>query len=220
MAIAIDSTVTFNRSSATTHSFTFDNVAGDFLLIGFNNNNGGSTTVSSITYNGVGLTVVDTQTVPNANLATVWRLSNPAIGSNTVLITLSNANNVVGALQSYTGVDLASPIDATNKGTSWNIGTAMSLPITTITDNTRLFAQAYIARNVTSLATGTTSILTANGAGLTIRSTNEIASAGATSLAWTASSTEFQGHVIVALKEASGGGGAAQAARRGVIMMM
>jgi len=219
MAIAIDSTVTFNRSSATTHSFTFDNVAGDFLLIGFSTTVGNGATVSSITYNSVSLTVVDTQINPNNSLSTVWRLNNPATGSNTIEITLSSTNGVAGSVQSYTGVDLANPIDASNKGTSWGATTAMSLPITTITDNSRLFAHAYIARNVTSLATGTTSILTINGTALTIRSTNEIASAGATSLAWTASSTEFQGHVIVALKEASGGP-AAQAARRGVVMMM
>ena len=202
---AIDSTITFNRVTATTHSFTFNNVAGTFLLIGFNNNLGTSTTVSSIKYNGVDLTVVDTQTTPNANFATVWRLSNPALGSNTFEITLSSTNNVVGAVQSYTGVDLANPIDASSKGTSWNLTTAMSLPITTVTANARLFAHAYIARNVSSLATGTTSVHTANDAGLTIRSTNAIANAGATSLDWTANATEFQGHVIVALRQASGG---------------
>ena len=220
MAIAIDSTVTFQRSSDTTHSFTFDNVAGDFLLIGFSTSTNANTTVVSITYNGVDFTEVDKQVQPNNTKAIVWRLNNPATGSNTLVITLSRTDGAAGAVQSYTGVDLANPIDASNKGTSWGATTAMSLPITTITDNTRLFAHAYIARTVTSLATGTTSILTANGTALTIRSTNEIASAGAASLAWTAARNEFSGHVIVALKEASGGGGAAQTARRGAVMMM
>lgn len=208
MAIAIDSTQTFTQTSSTTHNVTFNNVAGDFLIVGFNNTSGSGDVVSSVTYNGVALTEVATHVVPNNNFSSVWYLANPATGSNTLAISYSGSSDCRGAVQSYTGVDLTSPIDASASGTSsWNTTTNIDLPITTNTSNTRLFANSYIARSITAYDSGTTSVYYQSGASSTVRSTNEIASAGATQLGWTANNNEYSGYVIVALKEDAGGGG-------------
>ena len=208
MSIVIDSTLALNNTTqSTSHSVSFNNVAGDFLIVAIIEQNSFSgNPVTSITYNGVSLTLVDFQEAPNTQGAGVWRLANPATGTNTLTINFSNNGPLYGAVQTYTGVDLASPIDATNKGTSWNIGTSMSLPITTVSDNATLFASAYIARNVTTYGANTTQVAYTAGTFLVVRSTNAITSAGATTLSWTANSTEFLAYVIVALKPDTGGG--------------
>ncbi len=118
MPITFDSsTIDSSSSSRPDASFSFNNVAGDSLVIIANvhDNNLAVPIVSTITYNTVSLTkqATSANTDGLSNLeSTIWTLDNPATGSNTVVATFiddeaesssiiclsySGANNGVGS---------------------------------------------------------------------------------------------------------------------------
>jgi hypothetical protein len=72
----------------------------------------GNTTVSGITYNGVALTLVDSTvgTAIDADKMEVWRLINPATGSNLVAVTLTSGTESKAAAISLSGVHQTVPI--------------------------------------------------------------------------------------------------------------
>lgn len=96
-----------------------------------------TSTVSSITYNGVALTFIrrDRLTV-DALTSELWYLKGPATGSNTISVTLANApaTAAFGGAVSLTGVDQTSPLDASN-GLGHDSTTQPSVSVTTIADN-------------------------------------------------------------------------------------
>lgn len=191
MAVVIDSTVTFtNGTNAVTHNITFNNVTGTLLVVGFTclrNVSGDS--VSSVTYNGVSLTKIAHQNGSANNRTTnQWYLLNPATGVNTLAITLLGSERVSGAVQSYTGNDIISPIDTHASGNA--SGVTLSFPITTGVDNAFLFASSQINRFISSYAANTTSVYYLGGNTSVVRSINAIATAGATSLGFNMSTSE------------------------------
>jgi hypothetical protein len=108
-------------------------------------------TVSSVTYNGVGLTFVraDSNGVYRSE---VWRLVAPATGSNTVEVTLSLSLTSISSAESYTGVDQSSPVDTSNGNNG--VGTTASASVTTLTSKDRVFAN--LAAQATSGAMANT----------------------------------------------------------------
>lgn len=106
----------------------------------------GTTTVTSVTYNGVAVTVQKFQDFPSAFFA-VWigNLVAPASGSNTISVTLSRAlggvNCTIGFASSYTGVHQSSPIDASGIGVN---GTAIANGATITQNLTTVNANAWI----------------------------------------------------------------------------
>lgn len=187
MAAVIDSQLDFSiGSSATVHNITFDNVAGTFLIVGFTclYSTGVIDNVASATFNGVPLTKINHQNGSANNRTTnQWSLLNPATGSNTLTITLTNSERIYGTVLSYTGHDDINPVGVSAKGTT--SGTTVTFPITTGTDDSVLFCSAQTNRAVSSYDTNTTSVHSISGNTEILRSTSAIAVAGATTLGLT-----------------------------------
>lgn len=94
-------------------------------------------TVSSITYNGVALTLLGSRnSVSGACRVELWGLVAPAYGTNTIAVTLSGSIASAGVASSYTGVHQTSPIEAFNSGQATNVGAAdATVDVTTVADN-------------------------------------------------------------------------------------
>lgn len=90
-----------------------------------------SGTVTGITYNGVAMTFVRSD-ANGVSRSEVWRLENPASGSNTVAVTLSASLTSIASAVSYFGVNQVNMVEA-NAGTNGVAGTP-SQAVTTVTN--------------------------------------------------------------------------------------
>ena len=98
--------------SSFTWSHTVGNGAARLLLVDVTINQSGTVTASSVTYNGVALTLRGSATFATNARAEVWYLIAPPTGAHDVVVTLSgNARTACGAT-SYSGVDQADPLSA------------------------------------------------------------------------------------------------------------
>ena len=131
--------------SASTYSFSHNQNTGSdgylFVVIACP-----ATTVSSVTYGGVGMTLVQRQSTGYSTDWTVWRLAAPLTGVNTVLVTMAGANynGVSTFVVSFTGC-------AGVGNTAYN-GTAAN-PITTsvtISANSMIIGAAIGGNNTTA----------------------------------------------------------------------
>jgi hypothetical protein len=94
-------------------------------------------TVSSITYNGVALSLIGVKSsVSGACRIELWGLVNPDTGTNVISVTLTGAINSIGCASSYTGVHQTSPTEAFNSAQATNGGAAdATVDVTTVADN-------------------------------------------------------------------------------------
>jgi len=131
--------------SASTYSFSHNQNSGSdgylFVVIACP-----ATTVTSVTYGGVGMTLVQRRATGYSTDWTVWRLAAPATGANTVLVTMasSNFNGVSTFVVSFTGC-------AGVGNTAYN-GTAAN-PVTTsvtISTNSMIIGAAIGGNNTTA----------------------------------------------------------------------
>ena len=123
MALAVDSEMPSNVGQGTSGTgtgspwtFSFTNAAGTvlYLLVGLGANSGQTCTLGAVSYGGVAMTsVVDTSVASGAGRVAVFRLLNPATGSNTVSIafTRSGGTNfgIWGGCISFTGNHASTP---------------------------------------------------------------------------------------------------------------
>lgn len=131
--------------SASTYSFTHtqNGGTGDYLFVVIACP---ATTVSSVTYNSVGMTLVQRQSTGYSTDWTVWRLASPTHGSNTVLVTMAGAN--------YNGVStfVVSFLGCAGVGNTAYNGTAAN-PVTTsvtISANSMIIGAAIGGNNTTA----------------------------------------------------------------------
>lgn len=116
MAIALDTAGgTISAGVGTNPTWSFNNVAGSFLVVGFAVNKN-TDVVTGVTYNGVAMSLALSFASPTSNneYSYLYYLVNPATGTNTISITVSTSSTVHAGFASYTGVDLTSPIDGTD----------------------------------------------------------------------------------------------------------
>ena len=107
-----------------------------------------SGTVTSITYNSVGLTFIRAD-AQGAYRSELWYLIKPALGSNTITVNLSVSLTSIAGATSLTGVDQNFPVTANNGANGTN--NPASVSITTVKDN-----DWVIDTLATSLATAPT----------------------------------------------------------------
>lgn len=145
MAIAFDSalaTVTF-ASPASPTAQAFNNVAGTFLIVGVGSRPGGDQ-VTACSYAGTSMTLVAKF---NSGAATTWiyvfKLANPATGSNNISVTHSGSADLRITAASYTG---AADVEANITGTTL-AATAWTQAITTTTNND--WVAAFVMNDVT-----------------------------------------------------------------------
>lgn len=111
MAIAFDAAATGGAASASSVTFSHTCTGSDLLLlVGVHLYNVNGATISSVTYNGIALTLVDSAANSNRRVS-LYRLVAPATGANDVVITLSGTEfEVNGGSMSFTGVDQTTPL--------------------------------------------------------------------------------------------------------------
>ena len=131
--------------SAATYSFSHNQNTGSdgylFVVIACP-----ATSVSSVTYGGVGMTLVQRQSTSYSTDWTVWRLAAPLTGANTLLVTMATAN--------YNGVStfVVSFTGSSGVGNTAYNGSA-SLPVTTsvtISTNSMIIGATIGGNNTTA----------------------------------------------------------------------
>ena len=82
------------------------------MLVGVSMNNDNFETVSSITYNGVALTYVNSETRADDARVEIWELVAPPVGTYDVVITFSATllRYAVAGVTTFTGVDQTDPL--------------------------------------------------------------------------------------------------------------
>ena len=104
--------VSSSSSSASTASLSWSHAGGTLtngvVVVGVNLASS-ARTVTSVTFNGVGLTQAHRQS--NAITATeIWRLVAPANGTNTVVVNLDSAGELVSGACTFNGADQTTPL--------------------------------------------------------------------------------------------------------------
>lgn len=107
-----------------------------WLAVGISMLSVAGSSVSSITYNGVALSLIDARaSVSGAVRAELWGLANPASGTNTISVTLSAALDSIGNATSLVNVNQSLPTEAANDASATNVGAAdATVDVTTVTD--------------------------------------------------------------------------------------
>lgn len=116
--------------------------------------------VSSVTYNGVNLSLVGLQTSGTGAVRTEsWGLVAPATGTNSIVVTFSGsigAGGSAGTAVSYTGVHQTSPTEAFTGATATNVGAAdATVTITTVAAND--WVHVAVASDDATITAGQTS---------------------------------------------------------------
>ncbi|HEX9061348.1 MAG TPA: hypothetical protein VF941_14305 [Clostridia bacterium] len=136
MAIARDSHTFKGQTLGTpvtwSHTCTGSNLA---LFVGIRNQSSNSDDVTSVTYNGVAMTLIPGGKINNNGAYVyLYYLFAPATGTNTVSVSTSNAaDTVTGFSVSYTGVKQSGMPDASNTATSAT--SSISASLTTVANN-------------------------------------------------------------------------------------
>lgn len=158
MAIAVNTTLAFNNSGATTTpSNTLNNVAGDCLVVGFIYDK--NATISLAQYNGVNMTHQQTVTMTGwVYKVSTYTLLSPATGSHTINFTINTSSTatLIGAV-TYTGV---STIESSNSGYITTTGAQTQTVTTSVAGAGDWLVGVYNGADVST---------TSAGAGTTIR---------------------------------------------------
>lgn len=108
-----------------------------YLTVGISMLSVAGSSVLSITYNSVVLSLIKAQSsAAGAVRSELWGLVAPATGSNTIAVTLSTGLDSIGGADSYTSVEQTTPYEAANSATATNVGAAdATVDVITVADN-------------------------------------------------------------------------------------
>jgi hypothetical protein len=214
MDIAFDSKSSVAATGgATSLTFSFNNVAGDFVIVCGHDRTGNTSVVSGVTYGGNAMTK-KVELAGNASFndraITLWVLTNPPTGSNNVVVTASSTQNMRFHAYSYTGVDQSTPDDGTDTSTGGSGSTSIATDITTATDGAWMimFGKDQNGNRTYTNTTGDSIRLNADAGGHSVTDTGAaISPAGANTITNTMTSVNGIGAIAYAFKPAGGGGG-------------
>ena len=212
MSLVIGNTSTTAGAGGAGLSWSHDS-DGDLLVVGVSGSDGGAYT-TTVTYNGVPMTQkIRKRTSASQGYAELFYLESPASGSNTVVVTFSEAvNDAVAGGVSISGYEAGDPVGASNSASGNS--TAISTSVTTTADNSIVIDMAMQGGN-TSMTIGAsqTQRFFNSSAGSWINtgrcSTEPKVSAGAVTMSWTLGGSRDWAQVAMEIKEstASVGGG-------------
>lgn len=157
--ITVDaSTSAHSFSAGATHncSVTIANQSNRLLIVDLECD--GGATISSVTYNSVSMTLIDSQAAPSSgNIIRSYRLTAPTVGTANVTVTTSGGSIPTFGLAimatSYYNVDQTTPVEATAKSSTSGGGT-FSHSISTLTGGALVHASyAFNATSGTSTIT-------------------------------------------------------------------
>lgn len=145
-------------------------------------------TVSSITYNGVALSLIGARsTVTSFGRIEQWGLVAPASGSHTIAVTLSSSIASAGTAVSYANVQQTSPTESFNSNQATNAGSATDASVVVTPATPSCIIHAALVTNDTSVTANQTSrnnVTGAVGSGAN-EDTGPITPATATTLSYT-----------------------------------
>lgn len=170
---------TYNWSHTCTGSDRFLSVDVSLLSAG--------STVTSITYNGVAMSLIRAQTtVTSFGRVESWGLAAPASGANSIIVTLSGSIASAGCAVSYTGVNQYTPTEAANSAQATNVGAAdATVTVTPVADNCWIHgAVASDDASVTANQTTRNNVTGVGGSGAD-EDTGPITPAAATAVSYT-----------------------------------
>lgn len=139
-------------ATATSLTFATDCTGADILLVGFSISTG---TVSSVTYNGVSMSLATSNT---SNIKTyLYYLVAPSAGSNNVVITASGSATINGASVCYSGAKQTGQPEAVSSSSDILLSD-ISVNVTTTTDNAWVVAIGAVSlgTTLTRLSSGST----------------------------------------------------------------
>ena len=207
MAIARDTAGTLNNSGATTTpSNTFDNVAGNCLVVEFIYDK--NATISLAQYNGSNMTHAQTQTMTGwVYKLSLYYLMSPATGSHTVNFTLStSATATLITPVSYSGVD---SVESSNSSYITTTGAQTQSVSTTVAGSGYWLAGGYNGADGGTTAAGTGTTISSGGNQTGMIDSNGTVSSGSPALAinWANLTGTAEGGAvaILAMKPTSSG---------------
>ncbi len=165
MALSFDTSASGSGSVSTTCSWSHTCTGADILFVAFYWGQDAGQTISSVKYNGVSMTFVDTVNAGTSSNLSVYYLVAPSAGANTVLVTFSaSVFNSAGVSLSYIGANQTGQPDSKNKGTNTNS--------TTITVSTTVVASNCWGIGFCTADGATVSSLVSNKTDRVLRTTN------------------------------------------------
>jgi hypothetical protein len=181
MAIAVNSSVAFNNSGAsTTPSNTLNNVAGNCLVVGFIYDKNG--TISLAQYNGVNMTHQQTVTMTGwVYKVSTYTLLSPATGSHTINFTISTSAQatLIGAV-TYSGVN---SVESSNSSYITSAGAQTQSVSTTVAGSGDWLVGVYNGADTGTTAGGTNTTIRIGGNQTGIVDSNGTVSSGSPALA-------------------------------------
>lgn len=208
----VDSVSTGTTGTSQANSLSWNHTtSNDFRLLEVSVICQEDVTISSITYNAVGLTFRSSETRVSGNLRVEkWTLTAPALGTNAILVTFSGNTYATGFGVSLNNVDQTSPIDATGTATNGS-STSASDSITTINNNSLILDVVGTAIDPQTFTVGSNQTLLEEKSDSATRtgaiSTKLMETAGATTMSYTLGTTGDWAMVTVSYKGVTNAGG-------------
>lgn len=172
--------------------------------------------VSSVTYGGVAMTLVNTKTSGNAfpntsATITLYKLKNPLSGANNVVVTLASAANMTANAISFTGYENDNGTTTADAGGNQIAGTNLATTISTSIDQCMILGVYCSNQNVGEViaaGSGTTkrSESSFNNTKLTFFHSTSTVGAGSNSINASPSVTDWLFSIGVALAPPTNGG--------------
>lgn len=143
------------QTSQSTYTWNHTCTGADrYLRVGISMLSVLGSSVSSITYNGIAMSLLRAKaSASGAVRAEMWELIAPATGTNTIAVTLSTALDSIGTAVSFNGVHQTSPSEASNDASATNVGAAdATVNVTTVADNA--WVSDVVASDDTAITVG------------------------------------------------------------------
>ncbi len=189
MAIALDTSDTNRRlvNPGTSLTYSYTCTGSNLLLLTSMLESSATTQISSMTYNLVACTVVNSiSTDSGANTQSSWYLLSPSTGANNVVVSLNSSITMQGHSTSYTGVSQSGFPDAQTTASVSGV-TTQTMTLTTIATNCWMYAYQRNGSDLGTAGSGTTMRNPASTSASAIDDSNGALAAGSNSLVhnWT-----------------------------------
>ena len=191
MAIAFDAKSKGNAAATNTITVAHTCTGSNLILIvnAISREDVTGSTFTGITYNGVALTQLSTQTQSTAWIQDVWYLINPSTGANNIIASLSAASTdgIVISAASYTGVKQTSPFTTAGQDSNTS-ASSLSASTTTSVDNSWVVCAVMFNGTISPTPLGSEVIRDVDASGATFGGLEDIVDvvAGAQSMGWEA----------------------------------
>jgi len=156
MAIAVDATSTGGQTTTATTLTWSHTCTGDDLILWVGVSEEGADDVSTVTYNGVGLTeLTQSGTVVGAGFSQMWYLVGPDTGANNIVITRAGTTGrLTGDAVSYTGASQTGVPDS-QAATTASSASTFNISTTVVASNCWIVGYSDNSTGGQSAGTGT-----------------------------------------------------------------